>query len=108
MHRILNPKHEVTIGVVGKYIELQDAYKSVYESITHAGIANDCKVNIRPHRRRGSREEGRTRVAERARWNSRPGRIRRSRHRGKNRRGAVTRAKTRCPITGFASACRSR
>ena len=45
--RILNPKYEVTIGVVGKYIELQDAYKSVYESITHAGIANNCKVNIR-------------------------------------------------------------
>jgi CTP synthase len=45
--RILNPRYEVTIGVVGKYIELQDAYKSVYESITHAGIANNCKVNIR-------------------------------------------------------------
>ncbi|MGH7946089.1 MAG: CTP synthase [Opitutaceae bacterium] len=47
VRRILNPKHEVMIGVVGKYIELQDAYKSVYESITHAGIANNCKVNIR-------------------------------------------------------------
>ncbi len=45
--RLLNPKHEVTIGVVGKYIELQDAYKSVYESITHAGIANNAKVHIR-------------------------------------------------------------
>jgi CTP synthase len=45
--RLLTPKHEVTIGVVGKYIELQDAYKSVYESITHAGIANHCKVHIR-------------------------------------------------------------
>ncbi len=44
--RILNPVHEVTIGVVGKYIELQDAYKSVYESITHAGIANNCRVNV--------------------------------------------------------------
>jgi CTP synthase len=44
--RLLNPKHEVTIGVVGKYIELQDAYKSVYESITHAGIANNCRVNV--------------------------------------------------------------
>jgi CTP synthase len=43
--RILNPAREVTIGVVGKYIELQDAYKSVYESITHAGIANNCRVN---------------------------------------------------------------
>jgi CTP synthase len=38
--------HEVTIGVVGKYIELQDAYKSVYESLTHAGIANNTRVNI--------------------------------------------------------------
>jgi len=47
VRRILNPKHEVLIGVVGKYIELQDAYKSVYESITHAGIANHCKVNVR-------------------------------------------------------------
>ncbi len=46
VRRIKNPAHEVTIGVVGKYIELQDAYKSVYESITHAGIANNCKVNI--------------------------------------------------------------
>ncbi|MBI5693011.1 MAG: CTP synthase [Verrucomicrobia bacterium] len=45
--RILNPRHEVTIGVVGKYIELQDAYKSVYESITHAGIAHHCKVTVR-------------------------------------------------------------
>ena len=44
--RLLNPAHEVTIGVVGKYIELQDAYKSVYESITHAGIANNCRVNV--------------------------------------------------------------
>ena len=44
--RILNPAHEVKIGVVGKYIELQDAYKSVYESITHAGIANNCRVNV--------------------------------------------------------------
>ena len=46
VHRLLSPAHEVTIGVVGKYIELQDAYKSVYESITHAGIANNCRVNV--------------------------------------------------------------
>lgn len=45
--RILKyPAHQVDIGVVGKYIELQDAYKSVYESLTHGGIANDCQVNI--------------------------------------------------------------
>ena len=47
VRRLLNPRHEVTIGVVGKYIELQDAYKSVYESLSHAGIANHCKVNVR-------------------------------------------------------------
>ncbi len=46
LRRIKAPRYEVTIGVVGKYIELQDAYKSVYESITHAGIANNCRVNV--------------------------------------------------------------
>ncbi len=46
VRRIKNPKHSVRIGVVGKYIELQDAYKSVYESLYHAGIANDCRVEI--------------------------------------------------------------
>lgn len=46
VHRIKSPKHEVKIGVVGKYIELQDAYKSVYESLAHAGIANHCRVNV--------------------------------------------------------------
>ena len=44
--RIKNPVHQVRVGVVGKYIELQDAYKSVYESVTHAGIANNAKVEI--------------------------------------------------------------
>ncbi len=47
VRRLLSPRHAVTIGVVGKYIELQDAYKSVYESITHAGIANNCRVDVR-------------------------------------------------------------
>lgn len=47
VQRILNPKTETTIGVVGKYTDLQDAYKSIYEALFHAGIANECKVNIR-------------------------------------------------------------
>ena len=46
VRRLKYPAHRVDIGVVGKYIELQDAYKSVYESLTHGGIANDCEVNI--------------------------------------------------------------
>jgi CTP synthase len=46
VRRIKAPKHEVKIGVVGKYIELQDAYKSVYESLSHAGFANHSRVKI--------------------------------------------------------------
>jgi CTP synthase len=47
VRRLRSPRNTVTIGVVGKYIELQDAYKSVYESIAHAGIANHCRVEVR-------------------------------------------------------------
>lgn len=46
VQRVIHPTHHVRIGVVGKYIELQDAYKSIYESLTHAGAAHDCKVDI--------------------------------------------------------------
>ncbi len=42
-----DPSRETTIAVVGKYIQLRDAYKSIYEALTHGGIANDCRVNIR-------------------------------------------------------------
>ena len=45
--RVLTPSKHVTVGFVGKYIELQDAYKSVYESLKHGGIANDAKVSIK-------------------------------------------------------------
>ncbi len=44
--RVVSPKHSVKIAVVGKYIALQDAYKSIYESFTHAGASNDCGVEI--------------------------------------------------------------
>jgi CTP synthase len=46
VNRVIHPTHHVRIGVVGKYIELQDAYKSIYEALTHAGAASDCKVDI--------------------------------------------------------------
>src|SRR5256885_12962164 len=42
----LPPPNRGRIGVVGKYIELQDAYKSVYEAVIHGGVANDCGVGI--------------------------------------------------------------
>ena len=45
MLRILqNPKHEVTIAVVGKYMHLNSAYESIYEALTHGGIANNARV----------------------------------------------------------------
>ncbi|MEC8657645.1 MAG: CTP synthase [Verrucomicrobiota bacterium] len=43
---VIDPSHETKIAVVGKYIELQDAYKSIYEALTHAGAANDCRVLV--------------------------------------------------------------
>ncbi|MST00349.1 MAG: CTP synthase [Pedosphaera sp.] len=46
IRKLIAPRHRVRVGVVGKYIELQDAYKSVYEAIIHGGIANDCGVEI--------------------------------------------------------------
>ncbi|MBI5681926.1 MAG: CTP synthase [Deltaproteobacteria bacterium] len=44
--KIKNPKYEVTVGIVGKYINLQDSYKSLQEAFVHGGIANDCRVNM--------------------------------------------------------------
>ena len=46
VHTVLNPEKSVDVAVVGKYVELKDAYKSVYEAIDHAGIANKVQVNI--------------------------------------------------------------
>ena len=46
IRKLIAPRHRVRVGVVGKYIELQDAYKSVYEAVIHGGIANDCGVEI--------------------------------------------------------------
>ncbi len=45
---ITHPSRRVTIGVVGKYLDLRDAYKSLNEAIAHGGIANDCQVIIKP------------------------------------------------------------
>jgi len=45
--KIKNPKHEVTIAVVGKYATFKDSYKSLNEALIHGGIANECKVNLK-------------------------------------------------------------
>lgn len=46
LDKLKRPRYKVTIGLIGKYIELQDAYKSILESFIHAGAMNDCKVQV--------------------------------------------------------------
>jgi CTP synthase len=46
LSRIKNPKHTVNIGLIGKYVEMQDCYKSILEAFIHAGAANETKVNV--------------------------------------------------------------
>ncbi|QCE40179.1 CTP synthase [Psychroserpens sp. NJDZ02] len=46
VQRHKNPKSEITIGLIGKYVELQDSYKSILEAFIHAGAENEVKVNV--------------------------------------------------------------
>jgi CTP synthase len=45
--RITEPKREITVGFIGKYVSLVEAYKSLNEALLHGGIANDCRVRIK-------------------------------------------------------------
>jgi CTP synthase len=47
LSKLKNPKHTITIGLIGKYVELQDAYKSILEAFVHAGAMNECKVIVK-------------------------------------------------------------
>jgi len=46
LNRLQNPKHIINVGLIGKYVELQDSYKSILEAFIHAGAANETKVNV--------------------------------------------------------------
>jgi CTP synthase len=46
VERLTKPAHVIDVGVVGKYVHLADTYKSLNESLTHGGVANDCRVEI--------------------------------------------------------------
>jgi len=46
VEKLKNPKTEVNVGLIGKYVELPDSYKSIQESFIHAGAENQCKVNV--------------------------------------------------------------
>jgi len=45
--KLKNPTSEINIGLIGKYVELPDAYKSIVESFVHAGAMNECQINLR-------------------------------------------------------------
>jgi CTP synthase len=62
LHRMRNPEHEVAVGVVGKYIRHNDAYKSIYEALDHAGIALAARVNFRKIEAEEVEREGAERV----------------------------------------------
>ena len=47
LHKLKNPSHFINIGLVGKYVELNDSYKSILESLIHAGTENEVKVNVK-------------------------------------------------------------
>ena len=46
LYRYKNPKREIKVALIGKYVELHDAYKSISEALIHAGATNECRVNV--------------------------------------------------------------
>ena len=100
VHRSRTVKDEVVIGVVGKYVELQDAYISVREAIYHAAWAHHRKPIIRwiDSQQLEQADEGWDRMLEGAARDRRAGRLRLPRRRGQDSRGAVrTRAQGALP-----------
>ena len=47
LNKLRYPKSKITVGLIGKYVELQDAYKSILEALIHAGAINECKIEVR-------------------------------------------------------------
>ena len=62
LQRLRNPEHEISIAVVGKYAAHRDAYKSIYESLDHAGIANSSQIRIQPIQSEDIEREGAARL----------------------------------------------
>lgn len=47
VHKIKNPSHRILIGIIGKYVDLKESYKSLHEALVHGGVANDTQVELR-------------------------------------------------------------
>ena len=106
--RLFNPEGEVTIGVVGKYVGLQDAYKSLTEALVHGGLANRVKVNIK-WLDAELFEHPEAEVAAHARADARhprPRRLRRARHARARSPASTSPASATSPSSASASACR--
>ena len=94
--RITEPRRKVTVGFIGKYVQLVESYKSLNEALLHGGIANDCQVEIK-HIDSEELEKQGTGVARRLRRHPRRARLRRARHRGQDRGGPL-RAREQGPV----------
>ena len=106
LRRVHHPAHEVTIGLVGKYIDLPDAYLSVTEAIRAGAFHHDCRVNIRwVSSDDCATPEGAARNLSDLDGICVPGRIRRPRHRGQARRAPVRPREPACRPSACASAC---
>jgi len=47
IYKLKNPSHQVVIGIIGKYVDLKESYKSLHEALVHGGVANDAKVELK-------------------------------------------------------------
>ena len=99
--RIINPKHRIKIGIVGKYMENRDAYKSIYEALTHAGAAGRCRHQPGAGRCRRDRGARRLAVSQRARRHPCSWRLWRARSRGQKSSPPVLRGRKRFPDLGL-------
>ena len=89
IRKFKEPKHEVTIAIVGKYVDLTESYKSLNEALYHGGIPNDSRVNLMYHRFRNPGFgflRGRALIG---RWHSGAGRIRPARYRRQDLRRQI-------------------
>ena len=107
IRKLIKPRHRVRIGVVGKYVELQDAYKSVYESVIHGGVANDCAVEITRIDAEDIEKNGAAETLEGMQRHPGAGRIRRARHGGQNTGSPIRPRKQHPLLSAFALGCRS-
>jgi CTP synthase (UTP-ammonia lyase) len=98
----------VSIAVVGKYAEHRDAYKSIYESIDHAGMANSSQVRIARIKSEELEAEGPERMLAGYDGILVPGRFRRARHRRKDRGDSLRPREGRSRSSASASACSAR